>query len=151
MKKMVLGLVMAIMIMGLVGCGGSESTNGDNNSEPKQESGFTPNQSTETTEQKNTETQQEETNASDMTVEEMQKYYDVEKYVGTPMIKNMLYLYNSSSDAYFFVEEEDFFSGNLYVENDERLVVGNTYKSIVCDNDTPDITRDDVVVYVFID
>jgi len=78
MKKKLVLVLATLMCISLCACGGTESTSGNNNSETKtEENGFTPNQPTE-----ETETKEEETNISDMTVEEMQKYYDTEKFIG---------------------------------------------------------------------
>ena len=134
MKKIMFGLVM-VMMLTMVGCG---------NATVDKDNGFTPNQPSETP-------NQVENVVRDLTVEEMMQYYDAEQYVGTPSIKEMMFLYNDTEDSYFFIDDADWFSGNLYVEYDERLVVGNVYKCIVCDNDTPDLTKDDIVVYIFMD
>lgn len=132
------GLVM-VMMLTMVGCG---------NATVDKDNGFTPNQPSDTS--NNVETEVENV-VSEMTVEEMKQYYDTEQFVGTPSIKEMMFLHSESEDVYYFIDNADWFSGNLYVEHDERLVVGDVYKCIVCDNDTTDITRDDIVVYVFID
>lgn len=137
MKKIMFGLVM-VMMLTMVGCG---------NATVDKDNGFTPNQPSDTPNKVETEV---ETVVGEMTVEEMMQYYDAEQYVGTPSVKEMMFLH-CDNDVYGFVDNADIFSGMLYVEYDERLVVGDVYKCIVCDNDTPDITRDDIVVYVFMD
>jgi hypothetical protein len=153
MKKKIVLILAILMCISLCACGGSESTSNSENKVVEQNddkgNGFTPNQPSDTSNKVETEV---ENVVSEMTVEEMMQYYDAEQYVGTPSVKKMMFLYISGNDDYYcFVDEADIFSGNLRVEYDERLTVGDTYKCIVCDNDTPDFTRDDIVVYVFMD
>lgn len=141
MRKMMLGLVMVVMMFAMVGCG--EET----------KKGFVPEQVTQTPSGNTEEVLDEEIkeDIEGVTNGDLTQYYDVEKFVGTPTVKNMIYLYISSKDAYCFVDKVDFFSGNLFIEHDERLEVGKTYECIVCDNDTPDNTRDDVIAYIFME
>jgi len=151
MKNKLVLVLATLMCIALCACGGTENTSGNNTNTETEEKGFTPNQPIETTEQKNTETQQEVVNTSDMTVEEMQKYYDVEKFVGTPNVITMNFIYFKEKDAYGFMELGDniLARGRMYVEYNENLKVGQHYNCIVCDNNTPDDLKDDVIAYIF--
>lgn len=142
MRKMMLGLVMVVMIFAMAGCG--EET----------KKGFVPEQVTQTP-SGNTEEVLDEEIKKDIEeaieTEDLTKYYDVEKYVGTPTIKTMMFLHDKRENAYFFLNSDNYFEGKVYVEYDERLEILKDYECIVCDNDTPDNTRDDIVVYIFIE
>lgn len=142
MRKMMLGLVMVVMMFAMVGCG--EET----------KKGFVPEQVTETPSGSAEKVLDEEIKKDieeAIETEDLTKYYDVEKYVGTPTIKTMMFLYYKAKDAYAFLNSDNYFDKPLYVEYDERLEVGKDYKCIVCDNDTPEDTKDDIVVYVFME
>ncbi|MBQ8279298.1 MAG: hypothetical protein IJZ23_05605 [Roseburia sp.] len=149
MKKKLVLVIATLMCVSLCACGGTETTNSNNNTESTsvdsnsetktEQNGFTPNQPTETEEIETKE------NASDMTVEEMQKYYDVEKYVGTPRLVTCRYMGGGLNPV---AEEEGL---TVYqIEDDDRLENFKKYDCIICDNDTPDYQADDVVVYIFI-
>jgi hypothetical protein len=139
MRKMMLGLVMVVMMFAMVGCG--EET----------KKGFVPEQVTQTPSGNTEEVLDEEIkkDIEEVANGDLTQYYDVEKYVGTPTIKTMICLYYDTRDAYGFVNKDDIFEGTLYVEYDERLEDGKGYECIVCDNDTPDNKKDDVIAYIF--
>ena len=145
-KKLVLALA-TLMCISLCACGGNETTSGDN------KDGFTPNKTTETTEQKDTQTQQEEKIPSDMTVEEMQKYYDTEQYVGTPRYTKLKF--TGCDSGYHQISEPDPTNENnppiayYSLERIEGLNIWANYYAIVCDNNTPDDYNDDVIAYLF--
>ena len=133
MKKMMLGLVMVVMMFAMVGCG-----------ETKKE-GFVPEQVTETPndtkEVLNDEIKEE---IDDVANGDLTKYYDVEKYVGTPRLVTCRYMGGGLNPV---AEEEGL---TVYqIEDDDRLEDLKKYDCIICDNDTPDYRDDDVVVYIF--
>ena len=133
MKKMMLGLVMVVMMFAMVGCG-----------ETKKE-GFVPEQVTETPndtkEVLNDEIKEE---IDDVANGDLTKYYDVEKYVGTPRLVTCRYMGGGLNPV---AEEEGL---TVYqIEDDDRLENLKKYDCIICDNDTPDYQDDDVVVYIF--
>lgn len=131
MKKMMLGLVVVVMMLAMVGCG-----------ETKKE-GFEPEQVIESTEV-NDETKEE---TEDVATEDLTKYYDVEKYVGTPRVVTCRYMNGWLNP----VEEEEEEGLAVYqIEDDDRLEQFQRYDCIICDNDTPNYQADDVVVYIFI-
>ena len=143
MKKKLVLVLATLMCISLCACGGNESTNGNNNSETKQEeNGFTPNQPTEK--------EEETTTAPDnMTIEEMQQYYDVEKYLGTPRLEVL-------STSFFIAEKNpetislvDDHGAQYKIAFTEELKPNVDYKVILCDNDTPKDVNDDVIVYIF--
>lgn len=130
MKKVMLGLVMVMMLMSLVGCG-----------ETKKE-GFVPEQVTES-EVVTDDVKEDIEEVID--TENLQKYYDVEKYLGTPRIVTCRYI----SGILNPVSEEEGLS--MYqIEEDERLENLKHYDCIIVDNNTP-LKDDDVVVYIFVE
>ena len=137
MKKRLVMILALGMCMFLCACGGSESTSGDN-----KEDGFTPSKPTETTEQE--ETQNETVDTSNMTVEEMQTYYDTTTFVGTPRIETL--------QAYVMGDkvllENDNFAITIQ-DTSKSLKDWKWYECIICDNNTPDDLEDDVVAYIF--
>lgn len=160
MKKKLVLVLATLMCISLCACGGSDTTNGDNkeNVTTNQETdkdGFTPNQATETEETK------KETVDFNMTVEEMQKYYDTEKFIGTPRLALMQSMPDTSSNTVMLHERNEKGQDMCinYIEmtgtkedwyNEDRT----GYKKvtcIVCDNNTPDDYEDDVVAYIFLD
>ena len=150
MKKKIVFVLATLMCVSLCACGGTEPTNSNNNTESAsvdsnsetktEQNGFTPNQPTETEEIETKE------NVSDMTVEEMQKYYDVEKYVGTPRLVTCRYMSGWLNP----VEEEEEGLAVYKIQEDDRLEQFKRYDCIICDNDTPDYHADGIVVYIFI-
>ncbi len=142
MRKVMLGLVMVMMLMSLVGCG-----------ETKKE-GFTPNQVTETpsgTEEVLDDEIKEE--IDDVANGDLKKYYDVEKYVGTPTIVKLCFG-GSKENGYYFYDRNSSQGIKFDVEiNDEtnNLKLWKEYECIVCDNNTPNDVFDDVLAYVFIE
>ena len=68
------------MCISLCACGGNESTSGDN-----KEDGFTPEQVTETP----VTTEEDKEISLNMTVEEMQQYYDATQFVGQPTLMKL--------------------------------------------------------------
>ena len=136
MKKVMLGLVMVMMLMSLVGCG-----------ETKKE-GFAPNQVTETP----NDTEEVLDNKNDEIVnDDLTKYYDVEKYVGTPTLVKLCFG-GSEENGYYFYDRNSSQGIKFDVEiNDQinNLKLWKEYECIVCDNNTPNDVFDDVLVYVF--
>lgn len=132
MRKLVLGLAMVMVVMGLVGCGTTDD----------KKDGFVPEQVTESeVVTDNVKEDIEEIADGDLT-----KYYDVEKYVGTPRVETLtVYLWADTGNA--SVENDV-----LYFEItgvDKSLKNCRQYQCIVCDNNTPDDITDDVLAYIF--
>lgn len=67
MKKVMLGLVMVVMLMSMVGCGTTE-----------EKDGFSPEQIIENNE--------DNSSKEDFDIENLQKYYNVNEYVGEPIL-----------------------------------------------------------------
>lgn len=130
MKKMMLGLVVVVMMLAMVGCG-----------ETKKE-GFEPEQVTESTEVNDETTKETE----EVATEDLTKYYDVEKYVGTPRLVTCRY-----TNGWLGPVEKEEGLTVYQIEDDDRLENLKKYDCIICDNGTPDSRLDDVVVYIFIE
>ena len=152
MKKKLVLILAALMCISLCACGGSESTNGDN-----KEEGFTP---TVTTETEETETKEETITAPDnMTVEEMQKYYDVTQYIGTPRYATMKSSPDENPKIVDLVEIDA--NGDKLHQCSIEMVgkpsdwmdeEGKDWKTVQCiivDNNTPEDYTDDTLVYIF--
>lgn len=144
MKKVMLGLVMVMMLMSLVGCG-----------ETKKE-GFVPEQVTES-EVVTDEVKEEIEEVIDTA--NLQKYYDVEKYLGTPRLTKMQ---SSVGSKEIILSERDenlkeLFSCTISMvgeKSDWIRADGMGWKEvdcIVCDNNTPNDYSDDVIAYIFMD
>lgn len=140
MKKKLLVTLAAIMCISLCACGGTETTSGNN-----KEEGFTPSQVTEKeeTEENDTET------LIEIDVENLEQYYDVTKFVGTPS-------YNECKikvwDELGVVQINRMAENGVFpitIEDNGQLENGKTYGCIICDNDTPEDLSDDVVAYIF--
>ena len=145
MKKILVLVLATLMSISLCACGGSESTSGNNNSETKtEENGFTPSQVTEKEEVEETTTA-----PANMTIEEMQQYYDVTKYLGSPCYDECKI---KVWDELGVVQINRMAENGVFpitIEDNGQLENGKTYGFIICDNDTPDDLSDDVVAYVF--
>lgn len=148
MKKRLVMIFVMTMCVFLCACGGNESTSGDNKG-----NGSTTSQSTE---KEDTETKEDTTKVPDnMTVEEMQGYYDVEKYVGTPRYTKISSKgYNGDVIIFGEVDPNNQyntipFSQYEFDKNVEFAGYDKTYYCIICDNNTPDDLSDDVVAYIF--
>lgn len=138
MKKLVLGLAMVTVVMGLVGCGTTDKNEVVNGG------GFTPSKpSTETV----VETEKEEINL-EMTVEEMKEYYNDNEFVGAPKIEVVQVGYISESDGIMNLQGQST-RNNYRIDYTSSLGRGLKYNAIVVDNGTPEDTFDDVIAYVF--
>lgn len=137
-KKLVLTLA-TLMCISLCACGGSDTTNGDN-----KEDGVT---QTVTTEKEETEEL-----SLDMTVEQMQGYYDTTKVAGTPRIEHIkVYEVDKEANTVTYrCNAIDTTSTKYTMEYQEGLYEGCFYRCIVVDNNTPDDVNDDIVAYVFL-
>lgn len=144
MKKVMLGLVMVVMLMSMVGCG-----------ETKKE-GFVPEQVTES----EVVTDNAKENIEEVIdTENLQKYYDTEKFLGTPYLvlcdscggpeKGTLDL--TGFTEVFNVELQDYErdSVTFIIEKTDTLEYFKKYYVIGCDNNTPDDLSDDVIAYIF--
>lgn len=135
MKKMMLGLVMVVMMLAMVGCG-----------ETKRE-GFEPEQVIESTEVNDETTEETE----DVATEDLTKYYDVEKYVGTPTLVKLCFG-GSKENGYYFYDRNSSQGIKFDVEINnqiDKLKLWKEYECIVCDNNTPNDVFDDALAYVF--
>lgn len=150
MKKVMLGLVMVVMLMSMVGCGETTKT-----LEDKKE-GFVPEQVTES-EVVTDEVVEEVEEIID--TENLQKYYDPMKCVGTPRLATMKSSPNENNEVVDLVEIDA--EGNKLCQGsikmvgkvsdwlDEKGMDWKTVQAIVCDNNTPDDYTDDIIAYVF--
>ena len=145
MKKVMLGLVMVVMLMSLVGCGETKTL--------EDKEGFVPEQVTES-EVVTNEVVEEELISDDLT-----KYYDTEKFLGTPRLVKMQSIPHADTSTVDLMEcSEDLTTKcNCTVEmvgtiDDWKGQMGwKIVDCIVCDNNTPQDYSDDVVAYIFID
>lgn len=141
MKKRILSLLLvAIMTCSLCACGGSESTSGDN-----KEDGFTPSQITEEeeTEEKGTVTPEE------IDVNNLQKYYDVEKFIGTPRLEKVHFCGQYGDGTIQAMVNGVASDGVFRVQNTHNFKNGTWLWCIICDNNTPDDVLDDTLAYIF--
>ena len=136
MKKVMLGLVMVMMLMSLVGCGETK------------EDGFIPEQTTESEVVTNDEKEELE---KVIDTENLQKYYDVEKYLGSPRLavcKVEVFVNGSVYTSIREIDDKTYFLTPQFATN-EVFVEGQSYYCILCDNNTTEDNRDDVVAYIF--
>ena len=143
MKKMMLGLVVVVMMFTMVGCGETKK-------EEIKENGFVPEQVTESpviTEEVKEEIEEV------IDTENLQKYYDVTKCIGTPSLVKMRLDYKTDNDTMVLTRQIRELELTITWEMEkpaDLLGSGNlTVEGIVCDNNTPDDYTDDVVAYVF--
>ena len=142
MKKIICLLLVAMMCISLCACGGSESASGDN-----KENGFSPSQVTEKgeTEENNTETTEE------IDVENLEKYYDTSKFVGTPRLVVMqAELVTENKEVITISPLSSQHDGVCaHIPNDNTLKSWAKYNCIITDNNTPDDKTDDELAYIF--
>ncbi len=133
MKKVMLGLVMVMMLMSLVGCGTTDD----------KKDGFVPEQVTES----EVVTDDVKENIEEVVdTENLSKYYDVEKYLGTPRLVTCKYMFGVLDPV------SDKEGVTMYqIEEDNRLKDLQNYDCIICDNNTPDNKTDDVIAYIFVE
>lgn len=132
MKKVMLGLVMVVMLMSLVGCG-----------ETKKE-GFEPDQVTES----EVVTEDTKENIEEIANGDLTKYYDTEKFIGTPKLVTLTVAKVEDNVATLFASVGDGFY-SIKIENTKNFKFKEQYKCIVCDNGTSDNYLDDVIAYIF--
>lgn len=157
MKKMILGFAMAVMMLGCVGCGKEEAKNAKEIAEIASENeGFVPEQVVE-------EPVITEEVAQDIeeVIDEnnLEKYYDVTKYVGTPYLTvcevsggekpGTINLIGSAEIYGADIEEYHKTSVIFTIEKTDSLEYWKKYNVIACDNNTTNDTSDDVIAYVF--
>lgn len=142
MKKKLLVTLAAIMCISLCACGGTETTSGNN-----KEEGFTPSQATEKeeTEENDTETLVE------IDVENLEKYYDTSKFVGTPRLVVMqAELVTENKEVITISPLSSTHDGVCaHIPNDNTLKSWAKYNCIITDNNTPDDRTDDELAYIF--
>ena len=142
MKKKLVLVLATLMCISLCACGGNESTSGDN-----KENGFTPSQVTEKdeTEENDTETMEE------IDVENLQKYYDTSKFVGTPrLVVLQAELVTPSRETITISPLSSEHDGVcVHIPNDNTLKSWGKYNCIITDNNTPDDKSDDELAYIF--
>lgn len=157
MKKMILGLVMVVMMLGCVGCGKEEAKNAKEIAEIAFENeGFVPEQVVE-------EPVITENIAQDIeeVIDEnnLEKYYDVTEYVGTPYLTvcevsggekpGTINLIGSAEIYGVDIEGYHETSVKFTIEKTDSLEYWKKYNVIACDNNTTDDASDDVIAYVF--
>lgn len=154
MKKMILGLVMVVMMLGCVGCGKEEAKNAKEIAEIVSENeGFVPEQVVE-------EPVITEEVAQDIeeVIDEnnLEKYYDVTEFIGTPRLETVKVAAYSTEEVYTIVwtgkpisADEDIPGGKFEITNNGTLKLATHYKAILTDNNTPDDYSDDLLAYVF--
>lgn len=136
MRKVVLGLAMVMVVMGLVGCGPTE----------EKKDGFVPEQVTEN----EVVTDDVKEGIEEIADGDLTKYYDTEKYLGTPY-STVLEIFVPDSRG-LQVKQRSADGTRVWeyhIEPNELLVYGQKHNAILCDNNTPDDLTDDVVVYIF--
>lgn len=86
---------------------------------------------------------------TEMTVTELQQYYDTSQYAGTPSYEKCLVTFQV--DGKTGEKKARILRGSDYIEiaYTENLKSEQYYNCIICDNNTPDNPSDDVVAYVF--
>ncbi len=160
MKKMILGLVMVVMMLGCVGCGKEEAKNAKEIAEIASENeGFVPEQVVE-------EPVITEEVAQDIeeVIDEnnLEKYYDVTEFIGTPRLETVTIPRPVGKDKeketltviyskYVIIEpgnEWDVRNEYEIVKND-AIKVACSYYAILTDNNTPDDYSDDLLAYIF--
>jgi predicted small lipoprotein YifL len=138
MKKVILMILGVMMIMSLVGCG--------------KDKGYTPEQiiptenvSTNETEESNTEIVEE------IDVDNLQKYYDTEHYIGTPRLSKVDFCGNYGDGTICATENvsEGEFKAVFRVKNTQNIPNGTKLWCIICDNGTIDDVTDDTLAYIF--
>ena len=157
MKKMILGLVMVVMMLGCVGCGKEEAKNAKEiveiTSDSKNE-GFVPEQ---VTEEESVITEEVAQDIEEIIDENnLEKYYDVTEFIGTPRLETVKVAAYSTEEVYTIVwtgkpisADEDIPGGKFEIANNGTLKLATHYKAILTDNNTPDDYSDDLLAYVF--
>lgn len=139
MRKLVLGLAVVMVVMGLVGCGTTD----------EKKNGFVPEQVTES----EVVTNDVKENIEEIADGDLTKYYDVEKYVGTPRYTTLKFQgCDNGRHQISEVDPTDSFNtlGDVYyLERIDGLDIWGTYSAIVCDNNTPEDYSDDEIAYIF--
>lgn len=171
MKKKFVLILATLMCVSLCACGGAESTSA-NNTDTKTE---------ESTSASSTETQAldsgfvpvatekpTETEGNEQTIEEaidesnLEKYYDVTEFIGTPRLETVTIPRPVGKDKeketltviyskYVIIEpgnEWDVRNEYEIVKND-AIKVACSYYAILTDNNTPDDYSDDLLAYIF--
>lgn len=144
MKKMILGFAMVVMMLGCVGCGKEVKEIKEIASENE---GFVPEQVTE-------EPVITEEVAQDIeeVIDEnnLEKYYDVTEYLGTPTLAYCLAQRNQVENIITVSRTTE--NGGYYeytIEYNDKIK-SRGYNMIFVDNNTPDDYSDDLIVYIFV-
>ena len=155
MKKMILGLVMVVMMLSCVGCGKEEMKNVEEIVEIASENeGFVPEIVSDDVPiitgevSENIEGVIDENN--------LEKYYDCKKYLGTPHLVQVLLMDSSKENDVAligwelqFPEEHISLCGSTKVKYFGDFSKNTPFYGIVTDNNTPDDGSDDLLVYIF--
>lgn len=155
MKKMILGLVMVVMMLGCVGCGKEEVKNAKEIVEIASENeGFVP----EIVSDDTPIITEEVSNDIEETIDEnnLEKYYDCKEYLGTPHLVQVLLMdFSKENDVALigwelqFPEEHVSLCGNAKVKYFGDFNKNTPFYGIVVDNNTPNDGSDDLLVYIF--
>lgn len=138
MKKTILMAMVVVTMLGLVGCNKEEKDIVDKIQSEETVEGFVPNGTLE----------DEVENSIEEVIDtaNLEKYYDVTQYVGTPRLEKNVFIAQNVEKA-----TTSYLGDGIYItqQYDERLKGGSYCDCIVVDNGT-DTNTDDIVVYVFI-
>ena len=125
------------MCISLVACSGGNSENG-----------VEPSSKEETTETTNE--SKEEVKEIDMN--NLEQYYDVSKFPGTPRAYTGKVVYHSESKNETHIANAENSANDYFVcEYMKELSMDEEYTCIAVDNNTPDNADDDLLAYVFVD
>ena len=136
MKKLLALLIAIIMCFSLVACGSSS------------ESGVEPSTKEDTTETTN----ESKDEVKEIDMNNLEQYYDVSKFPGTPRAYTGKVVYHSESKNETHIANAENSANDYFVcEYMKELSMDEEYTCIAVDNNTPDNADDDLLAYVFVD
>lgn len=143
MKKLIALLIVAVMSFSLVACSGGSSENGV---EPS-----TKEETTETTENSNESKEEAKEEVKEIDMNNLEQYYDVSKFPGTPRAYTGKVVYHSESKNETHIANAENSANDYFVcEYMKELSMDEEYTCIAVDNNTPDNADDDLLAYVFV-
>ena len=147
-------ILLAVLSLSLVACGGDKSTSADNTNTETEENGSVTSQTTEKDLVNKDLTYSDLVN---MTVDEMKQYYNADELIGTPTIK-MNYVSSKGKGAETFRVSREIYDDNGTITFEKEYYIENTIGLGEClcpcycifvDNNTPDDYEDDQFAFVF--